>query len=155
MDLYTGPLTPRDISAGIIEQLREAGRLELPAFRAWLAAQEDYTVVTLPPDDSRWVLRLGDEAGRYIHLHPGRWSPARVRVRANVLKTAFLVLAHAGIHGSDPMDRAVINEVRRDLLGLSPLGEDVDEGLGLGAIIELLRHEPGDLPGGDRPPRSL
>jgi hypothetical protein len=141
MDLYTGRLTPRDISARVIEQLREARRLELPAYREWLQTQDDYAVVHFGEDESRWVLRLGEEE-RYIHLHPGRWSPATVRVRANVLKTAFLVLAHARIHGSNPMDRAVINEVRRDLLGLSPVGEDPDEGLGLGAIIELLRREP-------------
>jgi hypothetical protein len=141
MDLYTGRLSPRDISARIIEHLRAAERLELPAFRAWLAEQDDYAVVVFD-DESRWVLRLADEADRYVHLHPGRWSPDTVRVRANVLKTAFLVLAHARIHCADPMDRAVINEVRRDLLGLSPVGDDPDEGLGLGAIIELLRRDP-------------
>jgi hypothetical protein len=142
MDLYTGRLTPRDISARVIEQVWEAGRLELPAFRDWVAGQEGYAVLSFAEDESRWVLRLGDEAGRYIHLHPGRWSPATVRVRANVLKTAFLVLTHARIHGCDPMDRDVINEVRRDLLGLSPVAEGPDEGLGLGAIIELLCQEP-------------
>jgi hypothetical protein len=142
MDLYTGRLTPRDISARVIEQLWEAGRLELSAFRDWIAGQEGYAVLSFAEDESRWVLRLGDEAGRYIHLHPGRWSPATVRVRANVLKTAFLVLTHTRIHGSDPMDRDVINEVRRDLLGLSPVAEGPDEGLGLGAIIDLLRQEP-------------
>ncbi len=142
MDLYTGSLMPRDISARIIGQLWEAGRLELPAFRAWLAGQGDYAVLSFAEDQSRWVLRLGDEAGRYVHVHPGRWSPATVRVRANVLKTAFLVLAHARIHGLDPMDRDVINEVRRDRLGLAPLAEGPDEGLGLGAVIALLRRGP-------------
>jgi hypothetical protein len=86
------------------------------------------------------VLRLGDEE-RFVHLHPGRWSPATVRVRGNVLKTAFLVLVHVQVHGGDPMDRAVINAVRREHLGLSPLGEDPEGGLGLGSIIELLRRE--------------
>jgi hypothetical protein len=143
MDLYTGNLSPRDISARIIEQLWEAGRLELPAFRDWLARQEEYAVVTFAEDESRWVLRLGDDEVRYVHLHPGRWSPATVRVRANVLKTAFLVLTHARIHAVNPMDREVINEVRRDLLGLSPVADGPDEGLGLGAIIELLGRGPG------------
>lgn len=142
MDLYTGSLSPRDVSRHVIEHLREAGRLDLPAFRDWLAGQDDYAVVTLAEDESPWVLRLGDQTQRYVHLHPGRWASATVRVRANVLKTAFLVLAHVRIHGGNPMDREVINEVRRDLLGLSPLGDDPDEGLGLGAIIELLRREP-------------
>jgi hypothetical protein len=140
MDLYTGPLTPRDISARIIAHLRQAGRLDLPEYRSWLAGQDEYAVVTFAEDESRWVLRLADESQRYVHLHPGRWSPATVRVRANVLKTAFLVLLHSRVHGSDPMDRAVINEVRRDLLGLSPVGQGPDEQLGLGAIIDLLRQ---------------
>jgi hypothetical protein len=38
------------------------------------------------------------------------------------------------------MDRSVINQVRRDLLGLPPVGDEPDEGIGLGAIIELLRE---------------
>jgi hypothetical protein len=142
MDLYTGALTPHDISARILAQLQEARHLERPAFAAWLAAQQGYAVVTFTQDESRWVLRLGDEPQRYVHVHPGRWSPATVRVRANVLKTAFLALLHARIHDGDPMERQRINEVRRAFLGLSPVGDDPEEGLGLGAIIELLRREP-------------
>ncbi len=140
MDLYTGPLTPRDLSARILAQLEETGHLERPAFAAWLAAQQGYALVTFAEDESRWVLRLGNETERYVHVHPGRWSPATVRVRANVLKTAFLAILHARIHGGEPMERERINEVRRAFLGLSPVGDDPEEGLGLGAIIELLRR---------------
>jgi hypothetical protein len=85
------------------------------------------------------VLRQGDEAGRYVHLHPGRWAPATRRVRANVLKTAVLALADAALHGGDPRDRTRINRVRRDYLGLAPLGKEVTGGQGLGAVIELLQ----------------
>ncbi len=140
MDLYTGPLTPRDLSARILAQLEETGHLERPAFAAWLAAQQGYALVTFAEDESRWVLRLGNETERYVHVHPGRWSPATVRVRANVLKTAFLAILHARIHGGEPIERERINEVRRAFLGLSPVGDDPEEGLGLGAIIELLRR---------------
>jgi hypothetical protein len=138
MDLYTGSLLPRELSARILGGLRGAGRLELPSFRTWLAGQEGYAVVVLE-DESRWVLRLGDETDRYVHLHPGRWSPGTVRVRANVLKTAFLVLVHARIFGGDPLDRGLINEVRQQHLGLSPLGQDPESELGLGMILEVLR----------------
>jgi hypothetical protein len=141
MDLYTGQLWPADISTRVLEQLRAADRLDLPAFRAWLEGQGGYAVVELAEDRSRWVLRLGDETGRYVHLHPGRWSPQTVRVRATVLKTAFLVLAHVALHGGEALDRALINEVRRAHLDLPPLGKDPEGELGLGAIIELLRRE--------------
>jgi hypothetical protein len=139
MDLYTGTLSPREICAKVLEQLRHQGRIDAAVFGAWVEANDGYAQLTLPEDESRWVLRLGDEPTRYVHLHPGRWSPATVRVRANVLKTAFLVLVSAGIHGGDPMDRALINAVRREHLGLSPVGKDPEGELGLGAIIELLR----------------
>jgi hypothetical protein len=138
MDLYTGPLTPREISARIIDGLREAGRLDLPAFRGWLVDQGDFAVVPFPEDESRWVLRLGEEQGRYVHLHPGRWSPATVRVRANVLKTAYVVLAHVRLFGGNPLDRVLVNEVRRRHLALPPVGRDPDGEAGLGAVIELL-----------------
>jgi hypothetical protein len=143
MDVYTGPLTPRDISQRIREILHGAGRLELDPFRTWVTAQGDYAVVPLE-DGSRWVLRLGDEASRYVHLHPGRWSPATIRVRANVLKTAFLVVTHVRIFGGDPLDVEVINEVRREHLGLSPLGQEPEGELGLGAVIEVLRRVGGN-----------
>jgi hypothetical protein len=145
MDFYTGSLTPLEISAHILDGLHRDNRLALEDYRAWLAEREDYAVVALD-DDSRWVLRLADEQGRYVHLHPARWSPNTLRVRANVLKTAFLVLAHVRLFGGDPMDRAVINAVRRKHLGLSPIGQDPEGEVGLGAILEVLRRE-GDAAG--------
>lgn len=141
MDVYTGALSPREVSRRVIDRLAADGRLPAEAYREWLLGCEEYAVIDLPEDGSRWVLRLGDDAERYVHLHPGRWSPATARVRANVLKTAFLVLAHAEIHGADAMDRAVINRVRKTYLGLSPLGDDPEGGLGLGAVIAMLRGE--------------
>ena len=96
--------------------------------------------MTFAEDSSRWVLRLGDEPERFIHLHPGRWSPATVRMRANVIKTALLVLAHVRLIGGDPMNRDVINEVRQAHLGLSPLGQGPEGDVGLGAVIEILRQ---------------
>ena len=139
MDLYVGALSPLELSRRVVERLEGEGRLEPAAYRAWILGSDEYAVVEMPEDGSRWVLRLGDESGRYVHLHPGRWSPATARVRANVLKTAFLVHAHALIHGQDPMDRAIVNHVRAEYLGLSPLGDDPDGELGLGAVIAMLR----------------
>jgi hypothetical protein len=140
MDLYTGPLSPRDLSAHVLEILRVANHLDHDVYLAWLAGQGNYAVVTLP-DESRWVLRLADEPDRYIHLHPGRWSPHTLRVRANVLKTALVVLAHVRIFGGDPMDRGLINAVRSEHLGLSPLGQDPESDAGLGVVMEVLRRD--------------
>lgn len=70
-----------------------------------------------------------------------RWAPQTCRVRANVLKTAVMVLAHTGIHGGDPTDRAIVNAVRGQFLGLAPLGRDVSGAEGLGALMKVLRGE--------------
>jgi hypothetical protein len=140
MDLYTGPLEPAAVAAGVIDQLRGEGRLAAGAYREWLEGNRGYRVLTLPADASAWVLRFGDEGGRYVHVHPGRSTPNTRRVRANVLKTAVMALAYAGAHGGDPLDVALINRARRDYLGLAPVPALADEG-GLGAVIEELRGE--------------
>ncbi len=138
MDVYTGALPPRDLSTWARDEVGRMDLLDRERFRDWLLHAGEYAVFTHPADGSRWVLRLGDEHGRFVHLHPGRWSPLTVRVRANVLKTAFLVLCRTGIHGGDPMNRAILNEVRAHL-GLSPLDADAEGEVGLGAVIEMLR----------------
>jgi hypothetical protein len=138
MDLYTGSLLPRELSEQVREQLRAAGRLEREAYRAWLEGQGRYALLTLPGEETQWVLRLGEE-DRYVHLHPGRWSASTLRVRANVLKTAVMVLAHVAVHGGEPLDRDVVNAVRAEHLGLSPVGRDLEGEQGLGAVVALLR----------------
>jgi hypothetical protein len=138
MDLYTGDRTPHDIGQQLLDQLHAAGRLDLDVLRAWLAAHGNFA--TTPIDDgSTWVLRLGDVDGRYVHVHPGRWTPKTVRVRANVLQTAVLAVVHAAIHGGDPMELGRVNAVRSKYLRLAPLGSAPSGDGGMGAIIALLR----------------
>ncbi|MBV9125475.1 MAG: hypothetical protein JO112_19175 [Planctomycetes bacterium] len=138
MDLYVGFLTPAEIGHKILTSLQEDQHFTPAAYRTWIAAQGGYQVLIFPEDQSRWVLRLGEEAGRYVHVHPGRWSPDTLRVRANVLKTAILVLAHVGVHGGDPLDVHRINRLRQQYLGLSPLRSLIRE-QGLQGLMERLR----------------
>jgi hypothetical protein len=138
MDLYTGALTPAEIAGKVIAMLKADGHFALAPCRAWLTASGGYGVLTFAEDSTRWVLRLGDEGGRYIHVHPARWAPSTRRVRANVLKTAVMVLAYAAVHGGDPRDVALVNRVRLQYLGLSPMRR-VAEDQGLHIVIEVLR----------------
>jgi hypothetical protein len=141
MDLYVGRLTPAEIAASVVARLQADGVLAADAYRAWVAAGGGYRLLTLPEDDSVWVLRAGDEE-RYVHVHPARWAPATLRVRANVLKTAALALAYAAAHGGDPLGRALLNRVRADYLGLPPVGRDPAGEQGVGRVVELLRAGP-------------
>lgn len=126
MDLYTGSFTPKEIAEHVLEQLRTLGRLEYEPLARWLQGQGEYSMLDLP-DGSKWTIRLGPSGGRYIHLHPGRWVPHTVRIRANTLKTAVMAQAHAGLTGCDPTDLAVVNEARRKYLNLLPLRQEPGE----------------------------
>jgi hypothetical protein len=139
MDLYVGRLTPAEIGVNVVAALEADGRLAPTAFREWAAEGGGYQVLTFREDASRWVLRSGDEAGRYVHAHPARWAPQTRRVRANVLKTAVMALADAAARGGDPLDRARVNAVRGRWLGLAPVGKDLAGDQGLGAVIDLLK----------------
>jgi hypothetical protein len=137
MDLYTGSRSPADISSRVLAVLTAEGRLPWEAYRPWIEECGGYRVLTLPEDQTCWVLRLGAEGERYVHLHPGRWTPATRRVRANVLKTAVMVLACAAVQGGDPRAVPLINRVRQQYLGLAPIKELTDD-QGLAAILDLL-----------------
>jgi hypothetical protein len=138
MDLYVGRFTPAEIGAKLLAALTAADLLPLERYRTWLLSGGGYQVLTFAEDTSRWVLRLGEADGCYVHVHPARWAPQTLRVRANVLKTAVMVLAYAGVHQGDPKNVALINAVRGTYLGLSPIrGLAGDQGLR--GLIDLLR----------------
>src|SRR5262249_30275154 len=113
MDPYLGPFTPSEIGAQLLGPLRAEGRLAADALAPWVAEAGGYRVLTLVEDDSRWVLRHAAGEERYVHVHPARWAPQTRRVRANVLKTAVLALADAGLRGGDPADLKRVNAVRQ------------------------------------------
>jgi hypothetical protein len=139
MDLYHGPFSPREIGENVVASLKKSSRSGVSAFRAWIESGGGYQVIEFPEDTSKWVLRFGDESDRFVHVHPARYSPFTIRVRATVLTTAVLALAQAQLHGGDPLSRSVVNKVRRDYLGLAPVSRDPSGAEGIGAVIELLR----------------
>src|SRR5262249_28302452 len=104
MDLYTGPLTPAEIGREVLAQLQTDNQLERETYSRWIAENGGYRLLTFAADGSVWVLRYADKDERYVHVHPGRWTPQTRRVRANVVKTAVMVLAHAAVHGGDVLD---------------------------------------------------
>jgi hypothetical protein len=138
MDLYLGTLTPVEIATESLRQLAAASVLVLELYRVWIEEGSGYRELTFPADGSRWVARLGDIGGRYVHVHPARWAPLTRRVRANVLKTAVLVNAAALNRGINPLEVRLVNEIRRDFLGLSPVPA-LPAGQGLASVITLLQ----------------
>jgi hypothetical protein len=136
MDLYVGSLSAARLAADLLRQA-QAQTLQREAYRRWLEESGGFRLLTIAEDQSRWVLRLGEDEKRFVHIHPGRGSPQTRRVRANVLKTAILALAHAGVCGGDPLDLKLIDSIR-PRLELPPVGK-LSADRGLAEVIQLLR----------------
>ena len=118
MDLYTGTITVYEISKHIIHFLESEKILNAKKYIDWLATKKNnYHIVDLP-DQSKWVLLKGKENERYVHLHPARYSDHSIRISASSLKTAIASVAYARIHHLTPMDKSLINCVRKTYLDL-------------------------------------
>lgn len=118
MDLYTGTITPHEISKYIIDFLESEKIPNAKKYIDWLATKKNnYFIVSLP-DQSKWVLLKGKEKERYVHLHPARYSDHSIRISASSLKTAITSVAYARIHHLNPLDKSVINHVRKTFLDL-------------------------------------
>jgi len=135
MDFYTGALAPAEIAEDIFAHLDARGAREFAALSEWLAGSDGYVVLEVR-DGSRWAVRLGPEAGRYVHLHPARRSVHTLRVHANALRTAALVVAHAG-RLEAAVSLKLANEVRARYLALEPMRELCADG-GVGAVLAAL-----------------
>ena len=137
LDLYTGVLNPRDISILIQNELKKLNVFNRLSYEEWIVnSGNDYQILYLT-DSSFWTLRISKEKGRYIHIHPGRYSPHTIRIRSLTLKTAIVVLTWAKIHKVPPLDISIINHVRTKLLNASPV-KFVSAKDGLGKIILML-----------------
>jgi hypothetical protein len=141
MDLYLGRLSPESIARESLEWLDALGVAGAPQYRDWLASRGGYAAVDLS-DTSRWVVREAPVLDRHVHIHPARYSPHSVRVRANLWKSAIVVLAWASLRSLDPLDVGTVNEARTELLGLSPV-KSVREDAGLGELLERFRSTLG------------
>lgn len=139
MDLYYGPHNPVQIAKELTERLQAQGNYAPDAFDLWVRANKGYRLEPIS-DGSVWTLRSALDEDRYIHIHPGRHAPNTLRVRANVLKTAVLVLAEAAQRGGSPLDLHRINRVRARYLRLENV-YDLSASQSIKNVIELLKPQ--------------
>ncbi|MCX6149610.1 MAG: hypothetical protein NTX22_03690 [Ignavibacteriales bacterium] len=137
MDLYLGELTPNEISRKIIDEMKKLKITSREEYKnLFLTDGIDYKLIEIS-DGSSWTLRFGNNANRYIHIHPSRNSIHTVRVRATTLKTAILVLCWRKIFGGSYNDVNIVNQIREDYLSESPI-KNISFEKGLGKLFLIL-----------------
>ena len=148
MDWYVGPMAPAAIARTVCEALERDCALAEPAYRAWLGARAFRTITF--DDSTVWCVRGAYDdtpTDRYIHVHPGRWTPQTLRVRANTLRSVALLLALAMRRGEtarlrEPDSDATLmlaNEARA-AVGLSPM-PSLTDGDRLPEVLAVLAGE--------------
>jgi len=136
-DLYLGALSVNEILSETAVLIRNKGLDDEGRFLSFLKANHDFYTYFLS-DGSKWVWRYGKEEGRYIHIHPARDQECVLRVKASTLKSA---LGYYVLYQSDMLDVDVLNSLRVELFGLSPLKtavriKELLEGIGEGMSIK-------------------
>lgn len=135
VDVYTGYFKPIEIIMNIKEKLEVKKITNREQFVTWLGRQE-FNTISLS-DGSVWVLREGNEQVYYIHLHPARTGPHMLRIQGNWWKTAvFIRLLYPDVSDPDP---AIVNFVRKEKLGISPVRKDRYDSERLKKIMDYLK----------------
>lgn len=118
MDLYHGALTVQAVKDEIAGSLQQRDLLESEKYSEWLKAHRGYRIIALS-DESVWILRKGEDTSRYIHFHPGRYSPHSIRITANILKTVITTGFCLKNGTIADLSLESINHVRSNILDLS------------------------------------
>jgi hypothetical protein len=136
-DIYTGNLTPDDITGYIQEQLEMSGITTSCELRNYLG-KTTYRSLTLC-DGSRWIIRESESGSGFVHLHPGRNQPLVIRIKALHLKTAVALFYeyHGCLPAIQEFTTLQINMVRTTRLGLSPI-KSIEESRGITDTLSFL-----------------
>jgi hypothetical protein len=134
MDVYSGPLSIRNICSEIEEFLKQKDILRREIYSLWAGTKMDCNRIFPLSDSSQWTLKFHDNPQRFVHFFPARNSQHTFRVKSNTLKSALMyniIIAKDLVTGDD------LNKVR-PLLGLSPVKDALDTEAIL-EMIEILR----------------
>ena len=137
LDFYTGSLTVETLVEEVADFLLPQGLLSLDAYANWIQKHEGYRLITLS-DQSAWALRLGHQPGKWVHLHPARYSLHSTRLKAHALKTALsLCIKHKELTNKALQELDLVNQLRA-YLSLPPLSQRQLKESQLERVIQLL-----------------
>ncbi len=140
MDLYYGEMPPGDIVKNILRKIEQKNYSNYKNYLQWINSDGLYYRVIQLIDDSFWVCRVGiEDHERYVHIHPARNSALTLRVKANALKTAILLLAYIKINTERELSEELISYIRERHLNLSPV-KSTDKLKELDKLISLIKY---------------
>lgn len=129
IDLYYGKLSIGEIFSEI-QQFALKNKIESPeTLDQWLYPLE-YRKTRLS-DQSYWVIKQGKDSSHFLHIHPGKYSPFTVRVKAPALKTVIALNIFDNADSYPGL--SLVNRIRREKLGLSPV-KGLVEGKGIARL---------------------
>ncbi len=135
MDLYIGDLSPYTISLEIINKLAGFGIKDKILYEKWISSETKFYRSLILSDNSKWILRQGNDERKYIHIHPARSSSFCIRIKAVTLKTAILISLLSCLQNSAPENLSLINSVRKEFLDEPPIKSLA----AAGSLIKLLK----------------
>ena len=138
-DLYYGSLTPAMIAREIIDYLESKSVSGIDGYKLFLAAESGEYSITGLSDSSNWVLRLGNDGERFVHIHPGKYTVNTKRVRALTLKSAILATIFLKRNKLLVANLNLVNQIRTKYLMESPQ-KYFSYNYGVGKIINLLNQ---------------
>ena len=130
IDLYCGKLSVEEICTQCLKFAKSENINSSEQLAQWLYPKE--YCKTVLADQSVWVIKQGLDNERYLHIHPAKYSPFTVRVRATTLKTV-VALQVVNKHEKVELKLQTVNQVRKEKLGLSPV-KSVKKGKGIARI---------------------
>lgn len=138
MDLYYGTLDPKQVANEIINNIKNLGANNYSKYSKWILEDgKSYKPMGIS-DSSVWTLRLGNEKKRFLHIHPGRYSPLTIRVKAITIKSTIAVKVLAEEEYYEQLDLKSINEVRKMFLKLPPL-KSLTLSSGIGKFLNMIK----------------
>ena len=117
IDLYFGKLTIDEIYNEVHNYAIKNNLTSAEKLAQWLKPLE-YKKSKLS-DTSLWIIKQGQDPTRYLHIHPAKYSPFTVRVKAPTLKTVITLQ----VFNNDikRCDIVTVNKIRVEKLNLSPV----------------------------------
>lgn len=120
LDFYLGQLSVEEICRECLIYFQNEKVADKEDLLHWLKPAKHKKIQF--SDKSLWLIKEGIDPERFIHIHPAKYSPHSIRVRATTLKTVIALQVRSfSIEPELKEKLQFVNQVRTKFLKLSPI----------------------------------